>query len=109
VAKSKAISNVIAALLEAEAYLAEHKPEAVSLLSRVVGLDAAVVERSWPDFEYRIALDSNLIGVFKAHSQWRLDTGNVPPGVTKVPDFLPIIMDGPLKAVAPDRVSDPSQ
>jgi NitT/TauT family transport system substrate-binding protein len=109
VAKSSAISNVFAALLEAEAFLAEHKPEAVALLSRVVGLDAAVVEQSWPNFEYRIALDSSLIDVFKAHSQWRLDTGNLPPGVTKVPDFLPIIMDGPLKSVAPDRVSVLSQ
>jgi NitT/TauT family transport system substrate-binding protein len=109
VAKSKAISNVLAALLEAEAFLAEHKPEAVALLSKVIGLDAAVVEQSWPNFEYRVALDSNLVDVFKAHSQWRLDTGNLPPGVTKVPDFLLIIMDGPLKSVAPDRISIPSQ
>ena len=104
-ANPKLIADTLATFIEAEAYIADHKSEAIALLSRVVGIDAAVIEQSWPNFTYRTELDPKLVSVFKAHSQWRLDTGNVPPGVTTIPNFEAIIAPGPLKSIAPERVT----
>jgi NitT/TauT family transport system substrate-binding protein len=41
--------------------------------------------------------------ILKAHSTWRLATGNAPPNAT-MPDFTAVVFAAPLKDVAPDRV-----
>jgi ABC-type nitrate/sulfonate/bicarbonate transport system substrate-binding protein len=103
-AKSTLVANTLSTLIDADTFMQDHKPEAIALLSRVIGVDTAVVEQAWPNFTFRVGLDPDVISIFKAHSQWRLDTGNVPPGVDKVPDFQAVVVPGPLKSIAADRV-----
>jgi len=52
-------------------------------------------------------LDQRTVDVLRAHAQWRLDTKNAPPGAT-MPDFSTVILAGPLRAIAPDRVRLPA-
>lgn len=103
--KSGAAIALLKALLEAEAFIQSNRPEAMDILSRVVGVDRAIVEASWPNFEFRIAIDPAIVEILEAHSKWRLASGNHPGGVSKVPDFKKVIFSDPLKAAKADRVS----
>ena len=52
-----------------------------------------------------MVLDQRQIDVLKAHAAWRLDSGNHPPGA-EMPDFKSsVIFPGPLREIAPDRVT----
>jgi ABC-type nitrate/sulfonate/bicarbonate transport system substrate-binding protein len=103
-ANPRAIRKLLAALLEAEAYLHKNKSEAQEIVTRVAGPNRPAIESSWGNFEYRIALDPQLIEVLETISRWRLETGNVPPGATKVPDYRPIISSQILQGVDATRV-----
>jgi ABC-type nitrate/sulfonate/bicarbonate transport system substrate-binding protein len=103
---ARAIGKLLAALLEAEAYLHKNKSEAQEIVTRIAGPNRPAVESSWGNFEYRIGLDRGLIDVLEAISRWRLETGNVPPGATKVPDYEPIVNSQILRSVDPSRVRD---
>jgi NitT/TauT family transport system substrate-binding protein len=100
----RAIGKLLAALIEAEAFLHNNKSEAQAIVTRVAGMNSAAVESAWGNFEYRIGLDRGLIDVLEAVSRWRLETGNVPPGATKVPDYVPILDTQILRGVDPSRV-----
>lgn len=100
-----AATAMIQALLDAEAFIRDNHAETVDILSRVVGVDRNVVESSWSNFEFRIALDPALLDVLQAHSRWRLATGNLPQGVTSIPDFRKVIFPAPLKAADAKRVT----
>lgn len=104
-AKPGTATALIKALLEAEAFIDGNRSEAMEIMSRVVGVDRAIVEASWPSFEFRIAVDPAIVEILEAHAKWRLATGNLPSGVTAVPDFGKAIASGPLKAARADRVA----
>jgi ABC-type nitrate/sulfonate/bicarbonate transport system substrate-binding protein len=106
-AKSNAVTALIKAVLEAEAFMTANKAESFDILSRVIGVDRSIVEQSWSNFEFKIAIDKAIPDILEAHSQWRLATGNLPTGVTRIPDFMPAIVSGPLKAADPARVTLP--
>jgi len=96
---------MIRALLDAEAFIQGNKAETIDTLSRVVGVDRNVVESSWSNFEFRIALDPALLDTLETHSRWRIATGNLPQGVTSVPDYRKVIFAAPLKAADAKRVT----
>lgn len=96
---------MLKALLEAESFINSNRAEAMDILSRVVGVERASVEASWPNFEFRVAIDPAIVEILDAHSKWRLATGNHPSGVTAVPEYKKVIFSAPLKAASPDRVS----
>jgi ABC-type nitrate/sulfonate/bicarbonate transport system substrate-binding protein len=104
-ANSRQATAMIQALLEAESFINGNRPEAMDILSRVVGVDRSVVESSWSNFEFRIALDPGVTDILQAHSRWRLATGNMPQGVTSVPDFRKVVFPAPLDAADPKRVT----
>ena len=61
----------------------------------------------WKDYIYNVVLDQKQLDVLTAHAAWRLESGNHPPGAT-MPDFVKdVIVPGPLKSIAPDRVTLP--
>ncbi len=96
---------MLRALLDAEAFIRDNRAETIDILSKVVGVDRNVVESSWSNFEFRVALDPALLDILQAHSRWRIATGNLPQGVTSVPDFRKVIFTGPLNAADPKRVT----
>lgn len=105
-ANSRAIGKLLAALLEAESYLHKNKAEAQEIVARVAGPNRPAVESAWGNFEYQIGLDRELIDILEAISRWRLATGNVPPGATKVPDYRQVLSPQILRSVDASRVKD---
>jgi ABC-type nitrate/sulfonate/bicarbonate transport system substrate-binding protein len=99
------IAKVFKAFLDADEFIQANQQESIDILSRVVGMERKTVEGTWPNFDYKMALDDAVLGVLNAHAQWRLDTGNHPPGVSEVPDFKKWIFPEVMKSVAPDRVT----
>jgi NitT/TauT family transport system substrate-binding protein len=99
------ITAMIRALLDAEAFIQSNKAETIDIMSHVVGVDRSVVEASWSNFEFRIALDPALLDTLETHSRWRIATGNLPQGVTGVPDYRKVIVAAPLKSVDAKRVT----
>jgi NitT/TauT family transport system substrate-binding protein len=99
------VKSMLAALLDADAFIHDNRAETIDILSKVVGVDRNVIESSWANFEFRVALDPALIGILEAHSKWRIATGNLPQGVTSVPDYRKVIFAEPLKSVDAKRVS----
>lgn len=104
-ANSGVATAMLQALLDAESFINDNHAESIDILSRVVGIERNVVEASWPNFEFHVALDSGVTDILQAHSRWRLATGNMPQGVTSVPDFRKIVFPAALKAVDSKRVT----
>jgi ABC-type nitrate/sulfonate/bicarbonate transport system substrate-binding protein len=104
-AKPQVATAMLKALLEAEAFIQANRGESMDILSRVVGVERGVVEASWPNFEFRIAIDPAVVEILEAHSRWRIATSNAPGGATAVPDFRKVIFSAPLKAASAERVS----
>ena len=102
---SRQVTAILRALLDAEAFIQSNRAETMDILSKVVGVDRSVVESSWSNFEFRIALDPALLDTLETHSRWRMATGNLPQGVTSVPDYRKVIFADPLKAADAKRVT----
>ncbi|MCF3630207.1 NrtA/SsuA/CpmA family ABC transporter substrate-binding protein [Alphaproteobacteria bacterium LMO-S08] len=100
------ISAFLKALLEAEAWMKANPEEAIATVAKVAGMKADALAAIWKDYVYNVVLDQKQLDVLTAHAAWRLESGNHPPGAT-MPDFSTVIVPGPLKAVAPDRVTIP--
>jgi aliphatic sulfonates family ABC transporter substrate-binding protein len=100
------ISAFLKALIEAEAWMKANPEEAIATVAKVAGMKADALAAIWKDYVYNVVLDQKQLDVLTAHAAWRLDSGNHPPGAT-MPDFSTVIVPGPLKAVAPDRVTIP--
>ena len=103
--RSDAIAATIGAIADGEAFIRDNRDEAFDILARVVGIDRGVIESAWDNFEFRVAIDQAVLDILEAHSRWRLATGNVPPGVSEVPDFKASIEAGPLRSVDESRVT----
>ncbi len=92
------------ALIDAEAWIKANPKEAIILVSKAVNMKQENLATIWDDYVYEVVLDQKVLNVLNTHAAWRLESGNHPDGVTKIPDFKTIIYPAPLKAVAPDRV-----
>tara|TARA_R110001592_G_scaffold129761_5_gene342491 strand:+ start:7407 stop:8390 length:984 start_codon:yes stop_codon:yes gene_type:complete len=100
------ISAFLKALIDAEAWMKANPEEAIATVAKVAGMKADALAAIWKDYVYNVVLDQKQLDVLTAHAAWRLESGNHPPGAT-MPDFSKVIVPGPLKAVAPDRVTIP--
>lgn len=100
------ISAFLKALLDAEVWMKANPEEAIATVAKAAGMKADALAAIWKDYVYNVVLDQKQLDVLTAHAAWRLESGNHPPGAT-MPDFSTVIVPGPLKAVAPDRVTIP--
>lgn len=98
------IEKFISALIDAETWMKAHPDEAISTVADAVGMKRDELASIWSDYVFHVRLDDRLLDILKTHSAWRLQTGNHPPGAV-MPDFSKVIVTGPLKAVAPERVT----
>ncbi|MEQ8806761.1 MAG: NrtA/SsuA/CpmA family ABC transporter substrate-binding protein [Rhodospirillales bacterium] len=100
------VAAFLKALIEAEAWMKANPEEAIATVAKVAGMKADALAAIWKDYVYNVVLDQKQVDVLTAHAAWRLESGNHPPGAT-MPDFSTVIVPGPLKAIAPDRVTIP--
>jgi NitT/TauT family transport system substrate-binding protein len=98
------IGKFLAAMLDAEAWMKANPDEAITVVAQAVAMKREDLAALWKEFVYHVALDDKQLDVLKAHSAWRLASGNHPPDAT-MPDFLKVIEPGPLKKLDPSRVT----
>ena len=101
------IKAFLTSLLEAEAWMKANKEDAITVVAKVAGMKREDLAPIWKDYIYNVVLDQKQLDVLTAHAAWRLESGNHPPGAA-MPDFVKdVIVPGPLKSIAPDRVTLP--
>ena len=92
------------ALINAEEWIKANRNKAITLIAKTVGMKRDALAPIWDDYVYEVVLDKKTINILNAHAAWRLESGNHPDGVTRVPNFNKVIFSEPLSKVAPNRV-----
>ncbi len=103
-ANGEAVDRFIKAMLEAEKWMKANREEAITTVATAVSMKREDLAPLWDDYVFHVSLDTMTLDVLKSHAAWRLESGNAPSGAA-MPDFSKVIYPGPLKAVAPDRVT----
>lgn len=101
--KPAVLENFIRALIDAETWMKNNREDAITLVASAVNMKREDLAAIWNDYVYEVVLDQKTLDTLKTHAQWRLDSGNHPPGAT-MPDFSKVIYPELLRSVAPDRV-----
>ena len=66
------------------------------------------VKKQWPDFEYgAVGLEKPLLDLMVAEGKWVASKGLIKDAKTTEAAFRVFMADGPMKAVAPERVTLP--
>jgi len=103
-ANPKLIKAFLSAMLDAEAWMKANAEDAITIVSKVSGMKRDTLVGLWKEFVYHVTLDKKQVDILTAHSAWRLESGNHPPGAS-MPDFSKVIFPDPLRSIAPDRVT----
>lgn len=98
------MENFLAAMIDAEKWMKANPKEAIATVAEAVGMKPEDLAAIWDHYVYHVVLDDRQLGILKTHAEWRLASGNHPPGAT-MPDFLKIFDPGPLMKVDPSRVT----
>lgn len=101
----RVVESFLAALIEAEGWMATHPEDAIAVVAKAVGMDPADLAPIWKDYVYHVAIGAKQLDALEAHAQWRLDTNNHPTGATTVPDFTKVIFSEPLRKLDASRVT----
>jgi ABC-type nitrate/sulfonate/bicarbonate transport system substrate-binding protein len=102
--KPEVVKGFLKSLVEAEAWIKANPDEAIKIVAEFVKMPLDDLKPIWQDYVYQVALDAQVLDVLNAHASWRLASGNHPPGAV-MPDWHTVIFPGPLKSIAPDRVT----
>ena len=103
-ANPETIHAFLVSLLEAEAWMLANQVDAIKTVAVVCKIAPDDLAAIWKNFVYGVRIDQRTIDVLNQHAKWRLASGNHPPGAT-MPVWSRIIDAGPLRAIAPDRVT----
>lgn len=99
----EALMKILRALKRACEFIDEQPTQAKVILAARLQVDAALIDASWGDYDYRLRLDQSLITGLEAESRWALRESLVPKG--PVPDYLDRIRLAPLRSVDQRAVS----
>jgi len=99
----KVVRAFLKSLIEAEVWMKANREEAITIVAGFVRMKRDDLAPIWNEFVFEVVLDQKVMDILKAHSTWRLATGNAPSNAT-MPDFTTVVFAAPLKDVAPDRV-----
>jgi NitT/TauT family transport system substrate-binding protein len=98
--------KLMAGLLKADALIAQDPASTQDTIARVVGkvISVDTVRAAWPDYEYKMALDADLLTLMVREGQWIVKRGSVKNVEATEPLFRSYINESLLKAAAGDRV-----
>lgn len=100
------VEAFLAALIEAETWAKANPAEAVAIVAKAVGMKPDELQAIWGDYTFHVAIGEKQLSALKTHAQWRLDTGNHPPGAT-MPDFSKVVFPETLRKLDAARVTGP--
>lgn len=98
------VEKFLAAMIDAETWMKANPAEAIAVVAKSVGMKNEDLAPIWSDYVYHVTLDDKQLDTLKTHATWRLETGNHPPGAV-MPDFLKVLVPGPLKSIDATRVT----
>jgi NitT/TauT family transport system substrate-binding protein len=100
---SDQVKGLLHAFLRAESYMHTQPAKAKAYLAKAIRFDLAVIEKNWPNFEFKIKLDRFFISLITDDA--RLIKRDDPNFKNKpLPDFRKYIEPQFLRDVAPERV-----
>ena len=95
--------KVLRALKRACEFIDEQPMQAKAMLAGRLQVDAALIDASWNDYDYRLRLDQSLITGLEAESRWAQRESLGPKG--PVPDYLERVRLVPLGSIDRRAVS----
>jgi len=99
-ARPRAAERILAALLEAETFVSEHRAEAQSILMRRLNLNEAYASSIWSRQTFDVRLDQHLLRLMEDQTKWLLKR----KGEQGIPNYLKYIDWQPLEKIKPDAV-----
>lgn len=97
-----AIKKVLQALLKAEAFVQQHPEEARQYVAEFIKTDKVILDETWANFTFRVALDQALLVDLEEQTRWaikhRLTVRR------DMPNYLDFIYIDGLQAIRPDTV-----
>ena len=99
---SEVITRFLQALTQAETFIKEDKDEAVSIVSKRLGLDSAFVVSVWDDYQFGLFLDSTIIQTLENEAAWAIQ--NKLTDKTVVPNYGDYISVDALTKAGPEKV-----
>ena len=93
------------ALLEAESWIKDNREEAITLIANAADMPRDTLAATWDEYVYNVTIDDFTIEILTKHADWRIRSGNTPSDGAELPPFDEFIFPGPLRDVAPDRVT----
>lgn len=95
----EAMKKLMRALLRAETFSAERPEDARTVVARATGTDRAEVSAAWPDYQFQVKLDQELLTLLEDQSRWAIKNRYV--ATTDIPNYLDFIYPDALAAVRP--------
>lgn len=99
-ARPRAAEGFLAALLEAESFVSEHRAEAQSILMKRLNLKEAYASSIWSQQTFDVRLDQHLLRLMEDQAKWLLKR----KGEKGIPNYLKHIDWQPLEKIRPDAV-----
>jgi NitT/TauT family transport system substrate-binding protein len=97
-----AARRLLAALIEAEAFVRDHRAEAQEILRSSTGMEVAQLQDTWADARLSVTLDQSLLLALEDGSRWAMKGGLVPP--RPIPDFREFVYLEGLRSLRPEAV-----
>lgn len=101
--KPQVVEKALRALIRAESFASRQKGQAISIISRRLELEEAVLASVWPELDLRVALGQALLVELEDEAQWAIANELVES--KEAPNYLNFIHLDALKAVKSKAVS----
>jgi len=96
------IRQVLAAIEEGTRFIHEQPVQAQSIIGKHIGLDAALLSKSFDPNDFYLTLDQTLLLALGDQTRWAMKQNIIPAGV--IPNYLNYIRQEPLESVLPSAV-----
>ena len=96
------IKKVLQALLKAETFVQQHPEEARHLVAEFIKTDKVILDETWDDFTFLVALDQALLVDLEEQTRWAIK--NRLAVRRDMPNYLDFIYVDGLTAIRPDAV-----
>lgn len=100
---TETIRRLLAALVQAEKFVALHSGAARAIVQQRISIDDAILATTWPNYAFSLALDQTLVVAMKDEAQWLIN--NRMTTASQLPDLPQYIDLDDLQAVKPGSVT----
>lgn len=98
------LAAVLRGLISAEEFIRDSVMAAKSHVSAVTGTEAGLLDEIWGLFEFRVAMDAELLEALRRQEMWARDTGTIPKSAPDV-DWMRFIDGSVLAKLDAERVT----